>query len=112
MPSYRFMVMTDPVEGREDEYNQWYNETHLPELVRVPGIVAAQRFRLTNALAGNVANRYLSIYELECDDPLQIMAAMGELAQSGAMTMSEALRMDNQTLAFFEECSPRVVKPA
>jgi hypothetical protein len=111
MPKYKFLVMTDPVEGREDEYNQWYNESHLDDLVRIPGIVAAQRFRLAHVAAGTVANSYLAIYEVECDDPADCMAAMAEHGRTGAMSISGALRMDNQTLAFFEECSPRVVSP-
>ena len=35
MPSYKLIVMTQPVEGREQEYNDWYQGMHLPDLVSV-----------------------------------------------------------------------------
>ena len=37
------LVFSDPVAGREDEYHTWYTETHLPELLTLPGFVAARR---------------------------------------------------------------------
>ncbi len=30
-----FMVKSDAVDGREDEYNTWYNEIHLPEVLKI-----------------------------------------------------------------------------
>ena len=38
------LVMTEPLPGKEDEFNDWYSNVHLHELVKVPGIAAAQRF--------------------------------------------------------------------
>lgn len=29
----------------EEEWNRWYDEKHVPELLTVPGFVSAQRFR-------------------------------------------------------------------
>src|SRR4051812_5666782 len=49
MPRFKFLAFTNPVEGREDEYNEWYTNTHLADLLRVPGLMSAQRFRLTGS---------------------------------------------------------------
>jgi hypothetical protein len=42
-----FVVFTNPLEGREDDYNAWYSDVHLKDVLQVPGIIAAQRFKLS-----------------------------------------------------------------
>ena len=38
------VVQTGPVSAeREDEYNDWYSGTHIPEVLAIPGFVAARR---------------------------------------------------------------------
>ena len=37
MATYRYLVITKPVPGQEDEYNRWYTERHLPDVVAVIG---------------------------------------------------------------------------
>ena len=51
---------------REDEWNRWYDEKHLPELLSVPGIVSATRYRQHGA-----EGRYLAAYEIEGPDVFQ-----------------------------------------
>src|SRR5262245_28325791 len=43
----------------EDEFNAWYNDEHIPELLRVPGFATGRRFR---AIEGQP--RYAAMYEL------------------------------------------------
>lgn len=53
-----FIGMDVPPE-RTDEYMAWYNTEHIPRLSRVPGTLAARRFR---SVAG--APGYLTLYHL------------------------------------------------
>lgn len=46
----------------EEEWNRWYNEEHLPEIVDCPGFRSGQRYVAHNASGGR---RYVAIYELE-----------------------------------------------
>jgi len=46
MSRHVFAVLTNPVEGREAEFNAWYDR-HLHDILRLPGLVSAQRFRLS-----------------------------------------------------------------
>jgi hypothetical protein len=43
---YVYMVMSDPLPGREAEYNDAYQNMHMGDLVQLPGWAGAQRFRL------------------------------------------------------------------
>jgi hypothetical protein len=44
----------------EADFNQWYDNEHVPELVALPGFVSAQRYRLLSDSC-----TYLALYELE-----------------------------------------------
>ena len=49
------------IDAKHDkEFNEWYNAEHLPELLAVPGILAAARYK---AVKGGP--KYLAFYELE-----------------------------------------------
>ena len=50
MSDHVMVVFTNPVTGKEDEYNRWYNEVHLGEVLRTPGMLAARRYRLVDGV--------------------------------------------------------------
>jgi hypothetical protein len=52
-------VGLEPEPAYEEEYNAWYNDEHIPFLIKVPGVLRARRFR---ALEGGP--KYLAVYEL------------------------------------------------
>jgi len=43
---YVYLVMADPLPGREFDFNDGYQNTHMGDLVQLPGWTGAQRFRL------------------------------------------------------------------
>jgi hypothetical protein len=93
MAQHRLIVFSEPVDGHEDEYNKWYDEVHLREVVAIDGFVAAQRFKLSEAQfdpsGKGIPARYLAIYDIESDD---VSAVLDSLAGAGdKMTMSDAL---------------------
>lgn len=103
MPSFKLLAFTQPVEGREDEYNTWYTHTHLPDVLRVPGILAAQRFRLTQAQkeGGTYPWKYLAIYDCEADDAKQIVDELRTRGGTPELPLSSALA-DERFVCYFE----------
>ena len=66
------IVMMEVDEADDAVFNKWYNEEHLPERMSIPGYISARRFMLDPADASaNGVLRYLCIWELENDSPLQ-----------------------------------------
>lgn len=59
------VVGLDPQPGYEDEYNDWYNEEHIPWLLPVPGVLRARRFR---SIEGEREPHYVAIYELSAPE--------------------------------------------
>ena len=75
MAECKYIVLTTPVPGREDEYNHWYDNAHVPDLLRIPGVISAQRFRIATVQRspGPFDFDYLAIYTFDSDDAQAIM---------------------------------------
>ncbi len=99
MKKYKMIAMSAPVKGREDEFNKWTQNVHIPEVVSGNGFKGAQRYRLTTALQGN-AHPYLTIYEIETDDIGSTLAEIGKHATSH----SDALDFQGAYAFIYEEC--------
>ena len=109
MPHYAYVVHSNPVPGREDEYNDWYSNRHLADVVAVEGFVSAQRFRLTDVVPGDQPEqRYMAIYTIESDEPEKVLALLTTLVETGAIHMSEAFSMVGLATHLYEAISPVV----
>jgi len=76
------IVMSDAVEGRDDEYNDWYDRVHLADVLAVPGFVAARRYVAEPSVHGELpAQRYLAVYEMEGDDLDALHSALSTAAR-------------------------------
>jgi hypothetical protein len=113
MAKYTFVVMTNPVAGKEVEFNDWYNRNHIPDVLNVPGFVCAQRFRLAEVqMGGDAAGRpykYLAIYEIETDDLEGALRELRSRAQSGEIVPSDAIDMNNVSTYMFTPIAEKVM---
>ena len=84
------MVLTAPASPERDaDFNKFYNDTHLGEVMRVPGWKSARRYHRTDG----AQPPYLAIYELQAKDDLT--AAQAEL---GAAMQRGEINMDTDAL--------------
>ena len=93
MAKFLFLVFTRPVEGQEAEYNRWYTEEHLDDVLKAEGFTAAQRFRITphKDTPPGMLPPYMAIYEIEGDDPQAALADLSRRARTALMPVSPAL---------------------
>jgi hypothetical protein len=108
MPKYKLVVLTRPKDGQEAEYNNWYQNTHIPEVLSIPGYKSAQRFKLNTPMMAKDPMPYLAIYDVETSDIGAVLQESGRRAQSGEMTASDAVDNDASYVVFYEEFGPRV----
>lgn len=98
MPKGILVVQSGPSDpAREEEYNQWYGGTHVPEVLAVPGIVGARRYRVHgggDAGADPSSHPYVAIYEIEADDLTAPVAELGARSTTGEIRLSDVLRLD------------------
>jgi hypothetical protein len=101
MSTHYLMVLADPVAGREAEFNDWYDNRHLAQVLELDGFVSAQRFRLGQQKppAGEAASGYLAIYEMETADAEATVA--GLLARLGTDAMPVSPALDGSRLNMF-----------
>jgi hypothetical protein len=103
MARFLCLVSTNSVTGRSEEFNEWYDSQHLPDLLRVPGIVSAQRYRLAELREAQSSEyEYLAIYEIETDDLNKVPAAIAEALRSGRMPTSPAFDHAKFSMLYFE----------
>lgn len=107
MPNYKMVVLTNPREGREEEYNDWYQNVHLNQVVAVNGFTRARRYRMTNALADHDAFGYLAIYDIETPDIASVLAELDRLRGTEHLTLSDALAPEAYAV-IYEEFGPEV----
>jgi hypothetical protein len=109
MAKYTFVVLTNPTSGKEGEYNRWYNEQHIPDVLNVPGIVAAQRFRLADTQMGDKnPHKYLALYEIETDDLAKTLNELKVRGGTPEMVMSDAIDLKNVGAFIFEPVAAKV----
>ena len=60
------IVRIDVAPEMEEELNRWYNEEHIPNLLRVPGVIWAKRGVNTGK-----GPKYIAVYEHENADVRQ-----------------------------------------
>src|SRR5712691_10684939 len=71
---------TDP--SREDEFNHWYNDIHLPVILRLPHFVSATRYEIAKPAPGE--GKYVAVYELDTDDVESAASALaGDQGRQG-----------------------------
>ena len=110
MGKYLFVVRSEPTDGKEEAYNDWYDNVHLVDVLGLPGFTAAQRFRIVGEpFAGEGGHRYLAIYELETDDPQASLDALSAAARSGAISITAAINEGDISAVLFEPIGDRVV---
>jgi hypothetical protein len=96
MTRFSFVVYSNPAEGREHEYNDWYSNQHVKELLAIPGVTAARRFKISATQLGEPATpyRYLAIYDIEAEDVQSFIKEMMLRNANGTLTASPAMSSD------------------
>ena len=89
MSRHVLVVYSNGHSGREEEYNRWYSNQHLDDVLNVPCMLSAQRFKLAVDDA-TAKHKYLAIYEFEADSAADAMAALDARAGTSDMLISEA----------------------
>lgn len=108
---YTFVVLTNPTPGNDAEFNRWYNEQHIPDVLQARGFVCAQRFKLSDVQNGPKVDqtyKYLALYEIETDDLAASLKDLDSLRTSGEMIMSDAIDLKSANARIFEPVADKV----
>jgi len=99
------LILTEPTEGQEDEFNDYYENTHLDEVIETAGWSSAQRFKLAGQAGADCPLPYLAVYEAEGEDAQSIIDGMNETR--GQRAQSGSINKKTGRVWVFEETGPK-----
>jgi len=110
MPKGVLIFGTRPAPGRDREFNEWYDATHVRQMCEIPGIVSGRRYALcdTQMMPPDAAQHdYIAIYEFETDGVQALVDELGARVANGTIELSDAVQLDPLPMVtVFEETKP------
>lgn len=106
MARFKLIAVSNSVEGREHECTTWYDDTHLRDMLQVPGVVSAQLFELLRGAPSKAFKHYLAIYEIEAEDEEAARMIINAL-NAANLTLSESLDVSSVNLGVFRAAGAR-----
>jgi hypothetical protein len=79
--------------SREKEFNEWHDNIHLADGLKLPGILSGTRYK--NSIAGEEQGKYLAPYEMETENMKQTIAALPHNVGTLCGTLSGTLSRDS-----------------
>jgi hypothetical protein len=98
------VVLSGPTQPDvEDEYNDWYDNQHLPDVCNTPGVVWGRRYRLSSSQIAPTddAAPYLALYEFETDDVSKVLEDFATRSGDGRIRRSDT--MASKAVLIYEE---------
>jgi antibiotic biosynthesis monooxygenase (ABM) superfamily enzyme len=78
-PEHMLSVRATVNPGREDEFNRWYDNEHVPDAVRMlPGCIGAARYRV---VLGDGSHQYMALYAFESAAKLSAALSSPEITE-------------------------------
>ena len=110
MNRYVFVVMTNATDGQDERFNAWYDNQHIPDVLKIDGFASAQRFMLPADNTNPAATRnYLTLYEIETDDLMKTQAALAAATGTSAMPLSDALDRSSAFAVFYQATGDKII---
>jgi hypothetical protein len=84
-------ALANPTPGMEEEFNRWYSSEHTDHVIRIPGILAGQRFQRAPGPWPSGKHDYVMIWEM--DDPKFALEQLGKARGGEDMPLSPSIDM-------------------
>ena len=105
MPKHVVVVLSEPFEGQDDAFNDWYEYTHIDEVLSSAGIDSGQRFELTAEEGMKSPHKYLAFYEVEAESGENVLATLKETR--GERQQCDAFNRKTAGMWVFTETGPK-----
>ena len=101
------MVWMDVPADKEEEFNHWYNEEHLQELLAVPGVLNAARYEAVRS-----GPKHLACYELESPAVVQTEAFTSRKPTEWAQRIGPRVIGTNRISNVYQMIYPKELSPS
>lgn len=108
------VVFSNAVDGQDEEFNRWYTEVHVPDVIKLGGATVGRRYKAAGVplLPGiPEPGGYAAIYEVEAETVEQIQAvaaSFGESLVTGEADISPTMHLPSVQAAWLMPISPPI----
>ncbi len=99
------LVLSEPTEGQTEEFDRYYEQDHIDEVLATTGWSSGQRFRLADEVGAACPLPYLALYEAWSEDAASVLKTLSETRDQRAQ--SKSLNKRTAGVWVFEETGPR-----
>lgn len=108
MQEYKFVVFTNPTAGLEHEFDDWYVNQHLPDVLQVPGFKAGQRFELERTQVKDGRPwQFMTVFDIDTDDLRRTLDELVSRVNTAAMPMSPSIA-EHRVAYVFKAVTPKL----
>ena len=98
MPMSKMIVLSNPLPGEEAEFARWYDEEHIPDMCKVPGVVSGERFTLAMP---DGRWRNMVLYDLDAPDLDGVMAEVRRRAGTPLLRPTTSMDREGMYVGLF-----------
>lgn len=104
MKKHLVLILTEPTAGQEDEFNDYYENIHLDEVLATTQLETAQRYRLVEQAGEPCPLPYLAVYETEAETAAEVLKDLNDTRAQ--RQQSASLNKRTGRIWIFEELGP------
>lgn len=95
MAKHKLIALSNAVPGQEAEFERWYDQQHIPDILGFDGFLSAQRFNLAAQPGppGTPSWSTMVIYDIETDDLAACMDQLRQHLRTPRLPISDAIDM-------------------
>lgn len=116
---FAYFVFADPLPGMQEQFDDWYLNTHMGDLVQLDGWIGAQRFRLETSVtprrtaAGGFRHGNVILWDQQGADIAPIRARIGDAINGGKSRRGAAFDYTPGAglSTTYEAATPRMTRP-
>ena len=101
------LVLSEPREGQTEEFDRYYEQDHIDEVLQTTGWTRGQRFKLTDEVGASCPLPYLALYEAWAEDPKSVIKTLNDSRPQRAQ--SRAINKRTAGVWVFSETGPEHV---
>jgi hypothetical protein len=103
MQTYKYVVLTDALPGRESDFDHWCDNQHIRDVLKIPGVIGAVRYQAAEQQSGAVdaVRRFMTVYDIESDDLSAVISQLSARAGTPAMPISDSLDVVSLYTGFY-----------
>ncbi len=101
---YKMIVLSNSVDGMDEEFNEWYDNVHIEDVTKLEGITSAKRFSFhSNVIGGSTERKYLTIYDIKTNNVDEVVNNLIKIVENDEIYISESLDMSTVDAMIYKE---------